>query len=374
MTSVRSLLARVRARLLRDHAITWGANGLAACALLALGVELAYRRWPLDPAWPALVACAAVGVAVAVVGWATAWPSWARVARQADVRLGGRERLTTALQFAAEGGWFYERQRQDAAAFAAVADLGALGPPRAPLRTLGVAAAAAAAALTLALLPNPALQQLHRHRADAAAQGAAADQVQAIARREATTQGQPGEDPAKRQALARELQRAADQARRAPDPQSAVASLSQAQQGIRQLQDPNQGQKQDAAASAGRQLAGNPDAAKAGKALASQDLKTASGELSKLAQNVPNLSDQQRQQLAQSLGQAADAASGDPKLQQSLRQASQALQQGNTQAAQQALQAAAQETQAVNGEDQFQGDVNQAVNAIQQAKGPLESQ
>ncbi|HXM57848.1 MAG TPA: hypothetical protein VOB72_20795 [Candidatus Dormibacteraeota bacterium] len=372
MKPVQDLLGRVRLRLLRDRALAWGANGLAAAAVLALAVELVERRWPIDPAWPALVGAAAVGLLVTTAGWVLAWPSWPEVARVADRRLGGRERLTTALQFATEGGWLYTRQREDAATFALGADLAGLGPLSAPFKTLVLATVAGIAALVLAVLPNPAVQQLRQHRAQAAAQAVAADEVQQIARQ--LGQGAPGEDPVKRQALTQELQKASSAARQAPDPQSAVASLSQAQDALRQLQDPNQGQKQDAAAGAGKQLSQNADAAKAGQALASQDLQGANSELNKLAQNLPNLSQQQQQQLAQSLSQAANAAGGAPKLQQSLQQASQALQQGNVQAAQQALQQAAQEAQALQGEDQFQGDVNQAINGLQQAKQPLENQ
>ena len=373
MNQILSLLSQARRRLLRDRAVTWAATGGAAAAVLALAVEVVYRRWPMEPGWPALVASLVVGVGLAVAGLALSWPSRQVVARTADMRLGGRERLTTALQFATEGGWLYVRQRDDAAAFAASADLAGLGPVQVPVKTLALAAVAGAAAIVLALLPNPALQTLREHRANAAAQVTTADQIDAIARQVAG-QGKPGEDPAKREALARELQQAASGVRKAPDPQSAVASLSQAQQRLSQLKDPNQGAKQDAAAAAGKQLAQNADAAKAGNALASQDLRGASSELNKLAQNLTNLSPQQQQQLAQALSQATSASSGDPKLQESLRQAAQALQRGDTAAAQQALQGAAAEAQSLNAEEQFEGDLNQAINGLQQAKQPLEAQ
>jgi hypothetical protein len=373
MNQILSLLSQAHRRLLRDRAVAWAATGGAAAAVLALAVEVVYRRWPMEPGWPALVASVGVGVGLAVAGLALSWPSRQVVARTADMRLGGRERLTTALQFATEGGWLYVRQRDDAAAFAASADLAGLGPVQVPVKTLALAAVAAAAAVVLAVLPNPALQTLREQRAHAAAQAATADQIDAIARQVAG-QGKPGEDPAKREALARELQQAASGVRKAPDPQSAVASLSQAQQQLSQLKDPNQGAKQDAAAAAGKQLAQNADAAKAGNALASQDLQGASSELNKLAQNLTNLSPQQQQQLAQALSQAASTSSGDSKLQESLRQAAQALQRGDTAAAQQALQGAAAEAQSLNAGEQFEGDLNQAINALQQAKQPLESQ
>src|SRR5207244_442775 len=104
-----------------------------------------------------------------------------------------------------------------------------------------------------------------------------------------------------------------------------------------------------------------------GGALAQGDLNTGSQELKNLAQQVSSMTPQQQQQLANALSQAA-ASKGDPKLSQSLQNAANALQSGNTKAAQQALQAAAQEVQATSAQQDFQGDVNQAVNGLQQAK------
>jgi hypothetical protein len=356
-----------------EEALRWSAYGATLAALGALASEIAFRRWPLDPQWPLLVFWVLAGGVVAIVGWRRAWPSWAEVARVADSGLNGRDRLVTALEFAGEGGWLYQRQRQDAALFAGAARLGDLGPFSWPWRTLAIAVGVAVAATVLAVLPNPALQQLRQHQAAVAAQDRAGDQVATIAR-QAAAQSRPGEDPQKRQALTQDLQKASDAVRKAPDPQSALASLSQAQDQVRQLQDPALGARQDGAAAAGRTLAGNPQAAKAGAALAGQDMKSAQSELNNLAQSLPSLSQQQQQQLANSLAQASASASGDPKLQQSLKQASDALKKGDVGAAQQTLQQAAQESQSVKASEDFQGDVNQAINGLQQAKAPLAQQ
>src|SRR5207302_2600266 len=215
-----------------------------------------------------------------------------------------------------------------AAAFAQRADLAGLEPMRPPFKMLAVAGAAAVAAGLLAIVPDPAVSQLRQHRADIAAQQKSAQAVDALAR-QAAGQARPGEDPAARQALVKELQRAAAAAKSAPDPQSAVAALSQAQQNLKQLKDPNLGSRQDAGAQAGQALQQNPQAAKAGNALAQGDLKTGSQELKNLAQQVPSMSQQQQQQLAGSLNQAADASRGDQKLSQALRNAAGALQSGN---------------------------------------------
>jgi hypothetical protein len=373
MNPIRQLLRQVRSRMVGERALRWSLNGAALAALGALVSEIVFRRWPLDPQGPVLAFWVLAGAVFALVGWRRAWPSWVQVARLADARLGGRDRLVTALEFAAEGGWLYQRQRQDAAAFAGSARLSDLGPLEWPWRTLAVALAAGLAATVLALLPNPALQQLKQHQAAVAAQNRAGDQVGVIAR-QAAGQTRPGEDPQKRQALTQDLQKAADAVRKAPDPQSALASLSQAQDQLRELQDPALGAKQDAAAAAGRALTGNPQAAKAGSALAGQDMKSATKELNNLAGALPTMNEQQKQQLADSLARASASAGADPKLQQSLENASDSLKKGDVQAAQQALQAAAQEAQSVGASEDFQGDVNQAINGLQQAKGPLAQQ
>lgn len=374
MTAIRQLLRQVRSRVVGEQALRWSANGAALAGLGALASEIVFRRWPLDLQWLVLASWVLAGAIFALAGWRRTWPSWVQVARLADARLGGSERLVTALEFAAEGGWLYQRQRQDAAAFAGSARLSDLGPLRWPWRTLGVALAAGLAATVLALLPNPALQQLKQHQAAVAAQDRAGDQVAAISR-QAAGQTRPGEDPQKRQALTQDLKKASEAVRKAPDPQSALASLSQAQDQLRELQDPAPlGARQDAAAAAGRALTGNPQAARAGSALAGQDMKSAQKELNNLAGSLPSMNEQQRQQLADSLARASASAGGDPKLQQSLKNASDSLKKGDVQAAQQSLQAAAQEAQSVGASEDFQGDVNQAINGLQQAKGPLAQQ
>lgn len=373
MKAVRDLLTRVRGRMIRERALTAAAMGAAVAALGTLFSQAAVRHWPFEPFWPVLLAWVTLGLVIALVSFRRALPSSLEVARLADLRLGGKDRLVTALEFGAEGGWMYQVQRRDASAFAGGASLDHLGPLRVPKGALTVAALAAIGAVLLALLPNPALQQLRQQKAAAAAQAHAADQVQVVAR-QAAGQARPGEDPAKRQALAQDLKKAADSARKAQDPQAALASLSQAQDKLRELQDPSLGAKQDAAAGAGGVLAKNPQSAQAGDALSRQDMQAASSQLDNLAKSLPSLNQQQRQQLSDSLAQASSAAGGDPKLQQSLKSASDSLKQGDVEAAQQALQAAAQEAQSVGAQENFQGDVNQAINGLQQAKAPVAQQ
>ena len=372
MTGVERFLKRARSRVVGDRALNWGARGLAAGALAA---ELAFRRFPVDPAWPVLAGCVFAGLLFGLVGWLRAWPSLPEVARLADLNLGSRERLSTALEFATAKSYLPSRQRLDAEAWAERADPRQVVPEGWPLRTLAVFLAAALFALGLWMLPNPALAQLRQHREALAAQNQAADQVATIAAKE--SQARPGEDPAARQALVKDLKKAEQAVRSASDPQSAVAALSQAQQDIRNLQDPNLGAKQQGSSAAGQALAQNPNPGqKAGQSLASQNNRQAAGDLRNLASSLASMSQADRQSLSQSLSQAAQAAAagGNPQLSQSLQKASDALKNGDTAAAQAALnQAAAQTDQLQNGED-FAGDAAQAANGLQQAKTPLEQQ
>jgi hypothetical protein len=362
-------LRRARRRIVGQEALIWLARGLALFAVLALAVEVLGRRYPVDPAWPLLVACAALAAVMSVGGWMRAWPSLPRVARRADAALGGRERLATALEFATAAGALVELQRADALRLAATSDAAAVAPARLPWRPLAVALVAGVAAIALALLPNPALVHLRQQRAAAAAQEQAAEKIEAISKQIATSNS--NDPPGKKEALTKELQKAADSVRKAPDPATAVASLSQAQDAIRSLTDPNLAAKQAAESAAGKQLAGQATTAKAGSALAAQNSQQASTELKNLASSLPSMNAADRAATAQALASAAQAAQGDPQLQQSLQKASDALKNGDVQAAQQALQEAAQQVQQTGQEDDFQGDAAQAVNGLQETKGPL---
>jgi hypothetical protein len=370
MDRVDVLLGRARRMLISGRGLTWGARGLAAAALAALFLEALVRFRPIDPLTPELIGCLALGLVVAAGGWVRAWPSRAEVARLADLRLGGLERLSTAVEFATAEGAMVQRQRADAGAWAASADLAAVRDPGLPFASGAVALLAGLAVLLLALAPNPALRQLRVERAGQAAQDRAAAQVGRLVQQ--AEKGQPGETPSQKQALVQQLKGAQQAVKNAPDPQSAVAALSQAQSAVRALQDPNTTARGQAAAAAGQALQTNPASAKAGQALASGDSQAAAQQLNQLAGSVSQMTPEQQQQLAQSLSQAAaQSAAGNPQLSKSLQQAADALQQGDAPAAQQALQQAAQDEQSQAASEKFNGDASQAVNGLQQTKSQL---
>ncbi|GAC1654575.1 MAG: hypothetical protein NVS9B1_05960 [Candidatus Dormibacteraceae bacterium] len=372
MEAVDSLLSRARRVLLAGRALSWLVRGIAAAGVAGVLFEILQRVRPLDPEWPGLAGSAGIGLLVAAVGWLRAWPSRTEVARLADLRLGGRERLITALQFASAEGTMLSRQRSDAGAFAAVAQARQVADPGRPVLAAVLAGVAAIAVLALVLAPNPALTELRTQRAVVAAQERAADSLTPLIRQ--AEKGRPGESAADKQALVQELKRAQSDVRKAPDPAAAVAALSQAQADIKKLQDPNSSTRQQASAAAGKELEGSA-ADKAGQALAAGDNRTAGAELRATAAGLDRLSQADQRKLADSLDKAAaQSASGNPKLSQSLRKASQALQAGDRAAAAQALQQAADAADQEAAKDDFKGDSAQAVNALQKAKAQLEKE
>lgn len=370
MQELDRFLARARSIVAGGRALTWSARGLAAAGTLALGVELLFRVYPVDPAWPVLAGCLAFGGVLAAGGWARAWPSRMEVARLADLRLGARERLSTALEFAPAAGVLVGRQRRDAAGWLVGADPKLVRDPGLPWRSAALGAVAGLFALGLALAPNPALQQLRSERAQQAAQNAAADKIETIVKQVQASPGAATDE--QKQALLQDLKQAEQNVRNAKDTQSAIAAVSQAQADISKLQDPTLPSKNAASAAAGKELQGNPNSVKAGQALAQGNNAAGAAELQKLGSNVSKLSPQEQQQLAQSLSNAAQASKdGSPELSKNLQQASDALQKGDAAGAQQALNAASQQLQQQAGADDFTGTSSQAVNGLQQAKQGL---
>src|SRR5207248_2029893 len=118
--------------------------------------EWALRTWPVDSPLPILAWAAAAGLAAGAAGWAFTRPDLGAVARLADLRLGGSERLATAFELAAEGGYLVERQRGDALRWTAGVRPGSVAGAGIPRRELVAATVLTAAALALLMLPNPA--------------------------------------------------------------------------------------------------------------------------------------------------------------------------------------------------------------------------
>lgn len=216
----------------------------------------------------------AVAIAIAIAGAAGGWwrdrPSPMDLARMVDRSLGGRERLTTAVEHLAtdigdRGCELWERQLADTEAWLAEVDPTAVDQERIPRRALAVVIVAALAVGALALAPDPGAE---RRRADQAAEDereAVADAVGAAAAQFAT--GSPGEDSGRRQALVQELREVERGLREARRSSQAVAALSRAQARLSSLANPGAADRRAAAAGAGAALARGSAAANAATAL-----------------------------------------------------------------------------------------------------------
>jgi len=296
-------------------------------------VQVVFRRWPVEPAWVPMLAMVAAAVLVAVAGSWRARPSMAEVARLADVRLGGRERLFTALELAQGGGGLSLLQQADAEAWAASADPRQVSRRRLPRRALGIAVAGIALTAGLALVPNGALDRLRAARADEALREAGAEEIASIAT-EVARAGAGSETP-KRRALVRELRTAEMALRAAPTNAAAVAALSRTQAGLRALVQPTGTGAGDAAAAAGDQLARTAASEGAGKALAAAGASSGAG-LGQMTAELASAEPGGSAAVASQLAQAAEEAA-DPSVAEQLRKAAEEAAAGRSEAAQAAL-------------------------------------
>ncbi|MEM7334838.1 MAG: hypothetical protein AAF490_22365 [Chloroflexota bacterium] len=124
--------------------------------------------------------------------------------------------------------------------------------------------------------------------------------------------------------------------------EEAVATLSEAEANLRELgNDNDQSDLQDALQSAGQPLANNANSQQLGENLQNGNLSQAGAEASSLADQLPQLSQQEQQDLAQDLAETAASLAGtDSQLSEQLNRAAEALANGDTAAAQEALQEA----------------------------------
>lgn len=333
MSPIRLFLLQAKKRLDRHRAWMWAVRGIAVGGSVALGLELISRRRPIDPEWLALLVGAVVGASVAAYGWWRGRPSLDQVARITDRTLGGRERVATAWQLANRGGDLVSLQRSDAELWMDKADPHEVVTGGLPRREVASATVAVALAIGLALWPNPSLARQRVAESAEAAREQAADQVGELA--EQVEEARPGEDPDRRQAAVDQLLVAEEALREADDADSAVAALSRAQESLEVLGSRSAAGRASAAASAGAQLAASSVTASAGAALAALG-SSAPEELARLAEQIPNLSAEEKSALAAQLAERASSVT-DKDLAALLERAAAELAAGRSDAAKQAL-------------------------------------
>jgi hypothetical protein len=306
----------------------WWASvaGVGVGAAAAAGLLGVARFVPIpwaDPAALAVVVTALVGA----VGWAVAVrPSPARLAQEADRRLGGKDRLTTSVELARSEAAADRQQVAAAERWAeGVHDLGPLGPEPPPARLVGVVGAVVVAAIALFVVPGPADAELEGRRAAQAAASAIADDLDAVA-----------DDPNLPDAVADRIEALVERLRGLDDLDAVAAALAEARNDLEAARDPLSGARRAALAALERTL-GTPDVA---------------GALRDIAAQPP--SGQAAADLADALDQrAADLTGVDPGLAAALEALARALREGGdvARAAEEAARAAGELGAAVERAD-----------------------
>jgi hypothetical protein len=331
---------------LRD-AIRWSLRGLSGGLAVGLGLALVARLRPLFTANELIPYCAALAGAGLILffvgGWA--WPrNKLHAARFFDQVYGLKERTSTALEIASgalevPGDWA-ERQLADAAQAAEAVDAAEGLPLFGLARPDWLLALALLAALAAALaLPNPQEGRLANERALNAAVEQTAQQIEAI-RQE--VQQNPALTQEQRDALTQPLEEAQRQLQEGNlSQEQAVAVLTQAENQLQQLADPQAQQQIQALQQAGQGMTDSSTTQSVGDSLANGDLQGAANQLANI--DPSQLTPAQQADLANQLDQAASSlASTNPQLSSQMQQAADALRNGDTQAAQQALNQASQ--------------------------------
>jgi hypothetical protein len=330
---------------LRD-ALSWSLRGLAAGLAVALFLSLVAWLRPWQPV--PVLAGLSLGLALAGLGLAMAlaffWPrSKLAGARYFDRVFGLAERTSTALETAAAGAgspaWLLRDQWSDAAAAARRVN------PRRDLpffvrRRDAVVLLAVAGALALSLyLPNPQ-QAILAHQQ--AVDQAIAEQIKEIEEARDAIENNPNLTEEQRAELVKPLDDAQAQLQQGGLTQEqAVQILTETQQKLDQLADPNSQAQAQALQDAAQTLSQNPQTQDAAQALASGDIQQAASDLANI--DPGQLTEAERQALADTLEQAAQQlATSNPAVAEQLQAAADALRAGDVAAAQAALAAASQ--------------------------------
>jgi hypothetical protein len=359
---LRPHLARLGRRLRLREGWLLAQRSLWIPCFWALLVQLFGRLWPIAGLWLWTLIPLLLWLLL-VAGIALLRPmSPLRVARRADVELGLKERLSTAvtLQDAFQSSALPATQSPNHPIFQpslaylqrrdALTAAQAIAPRRAfPLpwlrRPLGVAALLVAATVTLVVLPNRMDAVLAERAQIARATEEQAARIEQLGRQVAEAQEL---SPEEREALQRQLAELAQKLRDNPgDREQALADITRLEETLQRQLDPQVDAHQaalDALAAQLQRLAGE-EPAEVDPAEMDETLRS-------LAEQLAQADQAGRQALAQQLAQMAarTAQAGDADLAQALAAMARAARSGDAQAGSQAAQAAAQKMRQAQGE------------------------
>ncbi|HEY8677219.1 MAG TPA: hypothetical protein VIN39_01125 [Candidatus Dormibacteraeota bacterium] len=362
------VVAELRRAAARSRGVRYFLHALLGSAAWVTAVLLAARLAPVEPR--AIIAALGIPVAFLVAGiaWMVTRPQAGVLVRLADLRLGMKERLSTAWERRGQAGPLDDRLRHDALRHAGTARLAGAFPVRVHRGEASIIAALSIFALALAVVPNPMDQVFAQRQADKVSQARAAAALEKTKKKIAEQATPAPLDPQ----IQKILQDAQARIRQADSPRKALENITPAEQKLQQLSDPQTPARSSTAQNLANALRGTAAGRNAGQALASSPAKGAQA-LRDLASQLQRLSPADRDELARALANAAEHAQ-DQKTGASLNKASESLKNGDTASASNALNEAAGQLDSLQQQESNDQAVASAINGLEAARQELAGQ
>jgi hypothetical protein len=331
-------------------------------------VIVATRLVPIEQVWRVAAFGIPVAFAAVALAWAASRPRPMGLMRTADLRLGLKERLSTAWERRLAGGPLDAALRRDALDHATRVKLSGAYPFGMRRGEALLAIALALAAVALVLLPNPMDQVLAQRRADHSAQAHAAATIAAAKKKLATAASPAPVDPQ----VQKILQDTQAKVAAAPDPRAALQNITPAEQQLLQLSDPQTPARVSTAQNLANSLGSTAAGRATGQAINASPAQGAQA-VRALASQLQSLSPQEKAELAKALAQAAQQ-SQDPAMAASLQQASSALASGDASAAAVALNQVASQLDSLQQQVSNDQEIAAAINGLEAARAQLAAQ
>jgi hypothetical protein len=368
MNSLDAIIRELRRAAARARAARYAVHGLVGAVAWVTLVFLIARLTPLERRATVAVVGIPVALAVAAIAWLLRRPSAAILMRLADIRLGLKERLSTAWERRTASGALDDVQRNDALQYAARTRLAAAFPVRVNRGEASLVAVLAIFALALALLPNPMDQVLAQRQADRTSQARAAKAIQ-DAQKKITDSAKPTPVDPQVQKILQDAQAKIGQA---DSPRKALETITPAEQQLQRLTDPGTPALSSSAQNLANALSGTAAGRSAAQAISTSPAQGAQS-VRDLASQLQNMSPKDRQELAKALAKAAQQAQNST-MRDSLSKASSSLQNGDPSSAAQALSDVASQLDSLQQQQNTDQAVASAINGLEAARQELAAQ
>lgn len=363
-------------RLRLQRALTWALRGsiLGLALSLALGMFGLYRSELLKEEFLALVIFVPLVFSFSAALTAFLWPvPPLKAARYFDRRFDLKERVSTALELGRRSAnipsEIIDRQLQDAVAASNRVSLRRDLPFR---YNLWEGAIVLLFVLLTGILWFRGEDWFRAAQQARAVEQAVAEQAAQIEEIIKQVEANEALSETQKEAITTPLKEALQSLQENPSLESSVSTLTSTGEKLQALSDPQSQQMSQALKEAGNQLAGQEGSPlqEVGQELAQGNTVSAASKLKNI--NVDELSQAEQQQLADQLEAMADSLqSTNPGLANELRQAADALRNGDAASAQQALQNAAESLARSGQQITFSQTASQTASQLQQGAGQV---